>query len=251
MRSSRDRQTSRCVGMIGAMVATLLLISAPARAETAPAQCEAASARAADAVGVPRDVLLALSLSETGRRIDGRLRPWPWALNIEGQGVWLTSRASARARARAAVEAGIRNIDLGCFQINRHWHGDAFESIDAMLDPDANALYAARFLRKLRTETGSWNAAAGMYHSRTPELAARYTARFRRIHAALDGAAPGPEQPGLAHRGADDRVASRRRNGYPLLQADAPGVMGSLVARSARSGVPLIASSEAPAGLLQ
>ena len=65
------------------------------------------------------------------------------------------------------------------------WHGEAFASLRRMLDPDANARYAARFLRDLRAETGSWLAAAGLYHSRTPALSAAYRARVADQLAAL------------------------------------------------------------------
>jgi hypothetical protein len=60
-----------------------------------------------------------------------------------------------------------------------------------MLDPRQNALHAARFLNQLKAEFGSWEAAVGAYHSRTPIHARRYIARFREVHAAL-GALPDP-----------------------------------------------------------
>ena len=55
-------------------------------------------------------------------------------------------------------------------QINYRWHGRAFPSLDAMFDPEYTATYAAQFLRTLYEERGSWSAAAGAYHSLSPEL---------------------------------------------------------------------------------
>ena len=49
-----------------------------------------------------------------------------------------------------------------------------FASLADAFDPEENADYAARFLRQLYAETGNWTAAAGLYHSRTPLLAASY-----------------------------------------------------------------------------
>ena len=66
-------------------------------------------------------------------------------------------------------------------QINYRWHGHAFPSIEDMFDPEWTATYAAQFLRTLYEERGNWAAAAGAYHSLTPELAQKYSARFRTL----------------------------------------------------------------------
>ena len=80
--------------------------------------------RAAPAApGVPQDVLHAISLTETGRAQGGRLRPWPWAINREGKGFWFKNRDEALAFAKASLAEGRRSFDVGCFQINYHWHG--------------------------------------------------------------------------------------------------------------------------------
>ena len=71
-------------------------------------------------------------------------------------------------------------------QINYRWHGHAFPSLEDMFDPEWTATYAAQFLRTLYEERGSWSAAAGAYHSLTPELAQKYRARFDRLLAGLD-----------------------------------------------------------------
>jgi hypothetical protein len=185
--------------------------------------CRAASASAAEDSGVPADVLLAISLTETGRDTGDGLAPWPWAINAGGEGHWFPDRATAVRFAEELQAAGRTNFDVGCFQLNLRWHGDAFESIDAMFDPEANARYAARFLADLAGEGGGWSVAAGAYHSRTPEHAQRYRDRFEEIRADLGDMpvaplAPSPgsdEGPGYSH---------------PLLQArDAPRTPGSLV----------------------
>ena len=96
--------------------------------------------------GLPQEVLHAISLTETGRAQGGRLRPYPWAINREGKGFWFKNREEALAFAKASVAAGRRSFDVGCFQINYHWHGHNFPSLEAMFDPDTGADYAARFL---------------------------------------------------------------------------------------------------------
>lgn len=152
--------------------------------------CEQAIADGARRSGVPEAVLHAISLTETGRRVDGRLRPWPWAINREGQGYWFRNRDEALAFARESAAAGRRSFDVSCFQINYLWHGANFPSLESMFDLDTAADYAAGLLKQLHAETGDWSVAAGAYHSRTAELASRYRARFDQMLALVTGAPP-------------------------------------------------------------
>ena len=176
-------------------IVTLLLsiaiagVGRPVAADPGAEICERAIVAGARAVGVPPEVLHAISLTETGRPDGGRLRPWPWAINREGQGHWFKSRDEAFAFATASVAANRPSFDVGCFQINYHWHGHNFPSLEAMFDPEVGATYAARFLMSLYLERGSWLAAAGAYHSQTPARASVYRARFERILAGLGGSA--------------------------------------------------------------
>lgn len=167
------------------------LVSGPAvRAdsmEAGAATCERAIAEGARRSQVPESVLQAISLTETGRSVGGRLRPWPWAINREGQGYWFASREEALAFAKASLAEGRRSFDVGCFQINYLWHGANFASLEAMFDPATGADYAARFLTDLYQGRGDWSLAAGAYHSQTPDKAQVYRARFDRILAGIGG----------------------------------------------------------------
>ncbi len=147
--------------------------------------CDRAAAAASRAFSVPLDVMQAITRTETGRPGSAGLQPWPWTVNMEGAGRWFASEDEARAYVFRHFKRGARSFDVGCFQINYKWHGAAFRSIDDMFDPQKNALYAAEFLKNLYRELGNWSDAAGAYHSRTPEFAERYTARFERIRSSL------------------------------------------------------------------
>ncbi|MCC5968429.1 MAG: lytic transglycosylase domain-containing protein [Pararhodobacter sp.] len=193
--------------------ALLALMLFPPPATAGPQLCEAAARRAAAETGVPADVLLAIALTETGRMQGGVMRPWPWAANRDGQGLWFDTPAQALDFATRSLADGRTGFDLGCFQINWHWHGAHFASPRALLDPLEGARYAARFLTRLREEFGSWAAAAGAYHSRTPQLAARYRARFERLRAGLSSAVPSPAVPSPAP------APLPRVNTFPLLVA--------------------------------
>ncbi len=183
-------RTARKASSALRVLALCALVTGPLAtpAAAAPELCEAAARQAARETGVPADVLLAISLTETGRRIDGQMRPWPWAANAEGRGHWFASADQAAAFARQRLAAGRPSFDLGCFQINWRWHGQHFDRPEALLDPLVSARYAARFLAALHAETGDWTLAAGAYHSRTPHLAQRYRTRFAQLRAALPGA---------------------------------------------------------------
>jgi len=140
-----------------------------------------AISHAARASGVPVALLLALAPTESGlpRAHDRRPSyPWPWTLNTNGRGsFYFRSRAAAEKHLDALVAAGIDNIDIGCMQVNWHWHGAAFASPTAALNPALNTTYAAALLRDYRRQTGSWAGAVGLYHSHTLALAEAYRCR--------------------------------------------------------------------------
>ncbi|MEZ5798728.1 MAG: lytic transglycosylase domain-containing protein [Paracoccaceae bacterium] len=184
--------------------------------------CLDAARYAAQETGVPYRVLVALTLTETGRSRDGALQPWAWSLNEGGASAWFSTREEALEHLTGAIAGGVRNIDVGCFQLNYRWHGAAFASLDAMMEPRSNALYAARLLGRLAGDSGDWIAAAGAYHSATPEVADRYLSRFTPILTALadtgqDTADAGPLGP------------ETRANAFPLLQAGGSRSAGSIV----------------------
>ncbi len=221
---------SACWAGLLRLCVCMALLAAPVRASIPPATktsdiCRIAASLAARETGVPLNVLLAVTLTETGRSRDGTLQPWPWTVNMEGAGRWFENRAQARNYAEKEFRRGARSFDIGCFQINYKWHGQAFDSVDQMFDPMANARYAAQYLLRLLAEKGDWKSAVGAYHSRTPKFARKYSARFMRIYAGLGGGGdiPAPAVPTAGRR--------ERPNGFPLLQAHPSGQVatGSLV----------------------
>jgi hypothetical protein len=111
-----------------------------------------------------------------------------------------------------------------------------------MLNPIKNAEYAADFLASLHTELGSWEAAAGAYHSRTPKYADPYREKFstfRTLFAAEDTkpidldnyrVATFPDVSLVQHPEAQSLERVPRVNTFPLLQKREGGAeRGSLV----------------------
>ncbi|RMD64867.1 MAG: hypothetical protein D6826_01490 [Alphaproteobacteria bacterium] len=145
--------------------------------------CAAAIARAERDYDLPPHLLGAIAKVESGR-FDAATREtfaWPWTVTARGKGRFLPTRAAAMAEIARLQARGVRNIDVGCMQINLAYHGDAFADAAQALAPVRNAAYAARFLRRLRAQWGSWTRAMGNYHSDTPRLSGPYRAKVTRI----------------------------------------------------------------------
>ena len=168
----------------------LSLATAPARAEvpgsgpgSGPwAACAAHAEKAERAHRMPRGLLRAIAKVESGRMHPDspEVLAWPWTVMAEGRGRYLPSKAAAIAEVEGLKARGIRNIDVGCMQINLYYHPDAFADLEAAFDPEANVQAAARLLVKLRDDWGSWTRAVGNYHSNTPHLSGPYRVRVYR-----------------------------------------------------------------------
>lgn len=228
------------VAGLGLFAVQLTLMGQPVGAmPDAAALCDQAAHEAARMRGVPLDILLAITRAETGRRDGQSVQPWPWAINVAGQGSWFATPDQALAQAQSVLDAGNGNFDVGCFQLNYRWHGAAFSSLKAMFDPDENADYAARFLAQLYAETGSWAQAVADYHSKTDALAKVYLAR---VEALLGGGLMADSGPNTGNTQPDVAVAMRE-NLFPLLQPGDPGAMGSLVPQTRSRGSLFAAKS--------
>ncbi len=164
----------------------LLLIAAPAQAETASpfTDCEAAIAAAEKQPRIPDKLLPAISRVESGRfdPATKRVRAWPWTINVEGAGFFFDAKDEAVAAVRALQARGVRSIDIGCMQVNLMHHPTAFASLDDAFEPTVNARYAARFLTALYRQSGDWNLAAANYHSANADRGEDYQRRvFGRV----------------------------------------------------------------------
>lgn len=170
---------------------------------------------------MPVSVLQAITRTETGRRRQGETQPWPWTVNMEGEGRWFDSREEALSYVTEHFDRGARSFDIGCFQINYRWHGQHFSTIDQMFDPLENARYAARFLGELHAEKGNWSDAAGAFHSRTPRYANRYIRRFDAFRDALGDGVPVLTASYTPSSSTPERApaAAVRINRFPLLQS--------------------------------
>ena len=130
--------------------------------------------------GVPAALLYAVALAESGTRVDAVLHPWPWTLNVAGEGRIFASRAAAWHDLRDALAAGERSIDIGVMQVNWRYHQQALQDPWQALDPYYNLRVAAAILVDCYELRRDWWDAVGCYHApRATERAARYRDRVR------------------------------------------------------------------------
>ena len=144
--------------------------------------CRDAAARLEKQHGLPEGMVTSIALVESGRRSpDGTHQAWPWTINAEGRAYYFATRQEAVDAVRRLLAQGKRTIDVGCMQINLRFHPRAFTSVEEAFDPMSNVAYAAYFLRDLESRSDGWMQAIGRYHSFSPSLNARYTARVQAV----------------------------------------------------------------------
>lgn len=197
--------------------------------------CEALAIAAGRAEGLPEGLLPAIARVESGRGTgDGGRRAWPWTLNEGGDGSFYADKATAMEHLNAVVDAGTTNVDVGCMQLNYKWHHKAFPSLEAMMDPVANTAYAARFVKELSKQVGSFEEATKVYHSFDPVRGANYLEKVMSAQAEL-----GPLPDVLPDTAPDSQVAA--------LAADPGVVKGILMV----AGVPLFDLASAGAAAIE
>ena len=141
--------------------------------------CQASTRAAEQAHDLPPLLMSAIAKTESGRwnRDTSELLAWPWTVMAEGKGRFLPSKQAAIETVEALQARGVRNIDVGCMQVNLYHHPEAFEDLEAAFDPARNTAYATAFLAGLREEARSWTRAVGHYQSRTILRANGYRAK--------------------------------------------------------------------------
>jgi len=137
------------------------LVTSTCSADANTGVCESEITAAAAKYQIPAGILYSVGLTETGRK--GSLQPY--AMNIEGKAYFANSVQEVLQRFAEARGQGAKLIDLGCMQINYHFHGENFASPSEMLDPRKNVEYAARFLANLHARHETWTMAVARYHA--------------------------------------------------------------------------------------
>jgi hypothetical protein len=142
--------------------------------------CGAATHATERQANLPDKVLQAIAIVESGRwnKRDKSAAAWPWTVTSGSQEWYMDTKQQAIAQVETLLRAGVRNIDVGCMQLNMRYHREHFNDLTQMFDPLSNVSYAATFLKRLRKSTPDWITAVGNYHSTTPKYHNRYRKRF-------------------------------------------------------------------------
>lgn len=140
-----------------------LLLSVTARCGELPP----AYVAVANFCGAPPGLLYAVATTESGRAIDGQAtQPWPWTLNIAGEGLYFESREEQFDALMVAISAG-KVVDIGLMQLNWGWQYERLISPWQATDPIYNLTAGCRILREYYDVQGlnaSWAWAVGKYH---------------------------------------------------------------------------------------
>ncbi|MGU1062165.1 transglycosylase SLT domain-containing protein [Pseudomonas aeruginosa] len=143
-----------------ALLAGALAVVAQAQ-ELPPPAYQVAAQRA----GIPAAVLYAVALQESGARLNGRLVPWPWSLNVAGESRRFATRDAACANLQRALRSvPPTRIDVGLGQINLGYQRHRYRRACDVLDPYRNLALAADILREQHSPGDDWLLAIGRYH---------------------------------------------------------------------------------------
>ena len=139
---------------------------------------------------IPVGLFYALALVESGKMIESvnRRRPWPWTLNIAGNGLYFENRWQAWRALDQSLRAGQDSVDIGLMQVNWRFHQRRLGNSWLALDPMHNLSVAADILKDCYKKRGDWWASVGCYHAPSDNpRATRYRARVVAIWRALPG----------------------------------------------------------------
>ena len=166
----------RCLRVVRLLIAGLVFSGTCRSADSVPAGYRTV----AEEYGIPHSLLYALALTESGKQITptGEYRPWPWTLNVAGQGYFFESRLTAWQALTAHLTDGKRSIDIGLAQINWRYHQQRLGTPWQALDPYHNLRVGARILHDCYQTRQEWWGSVGCYHApANPQRADRYRSR--------------------------------------------------------------------------
>ena len=130
--------------------------------------CEYEIMKAEKAYGIPHRLFMAIGTVESGR-VTGNAkhkRPYPWIICANGKSYFLSTKSAAIATVKRLMARGIRNIDVGCMQVNLMHHSKAFKNLEEAFTPQCNVRYASKYFMQLKNMYKTWTNAVGYYHSK-------------------------------------------------------------------------------------
>lgn len=134
-------------------------------------------------LNLPTGILKAISLAETGwwDSKKGQSFAWPWTVTSGKWSQRFRTRDEAIDAVKRLLSRKVKNIDVGCMQVNLGYHPGAFSSLEEAFDPTSNIRYGAGFLKGLYGHKKSWARAIAAYHSSNAERGFRYRQKVQSL----------------------------------------------------------------------
>lgn len=131
---------------------------------------------------IKKNLLKTIASVESGRwnRKRGERISWPWTVHANGKGYYFKTKTEAVNAVKSMQANGVKNIDVGCMQINLRYHGNNFNNLEEAFEPKNNVAYGAKFLKKLYKRNNNWEKTAMQYHSKNFAKGSRYKNRLEK-----------------------------------------------------------------------
>jgi hypothetical protein len=146
------------------------------------ASCTEHVLEAEQELSIPRGLLLSIALVESGQGGS----PQPFAMNLDGKTVYSDSASEAKAHLLDKDGRVRQKATVGCMQLSVQHHRANFRPVERILDPSANVWYAARYLKRLRADSGSWSVAVARYNGGSRSQQRDYTCKIYQHLESLD-----------------------------------------------------------------
>lgn len=113
---------------------------------------------------VPKEVLLALALTETGiTTAQGIFMPWAYTLNWRGKSYRFNDKETACNSLNWIIKAS-NAVDIGETQLHWKYHDKAVQNACDYFDRDTAVYRTAKVLNECYGKRKNWVKAAGCYH---------------------------------------------------------------------------------------
>jgi len=182
------------------------------------ASCTEHVLEAEQELDIPRGLLLSIALVESGQ--DGS--PQPFAMNLDGKTVYSDSASEARSHLLDKQGRVRQNATVGCMQLSVQHHRANFRPVERILDPSANVWYAARYLKRLRADSGSWSVAVARYNGGSRSQQREYTCKIYQHLESLDKTSASLLEGTRCAQG-DPAIAPETRRAFRRAQVAAQG----------------------------
>jgi len=169
-------------------------------------------------LSIPRGLLLSIALVESGQ--DGS--PQPFAMNLDGKSVYSENADEAKSHLLDSKGRVRQNATVGCMQLSVQHHRSNFRPVERILDPAANVWYAARYLKRLRADSGSWNVAIARYNGGSRSQQREYTCKIYQNLESLDKASAALLEGNRCAQG-DPAIAPETRRAFRRAQVAEQG----------------------------